>query len=213
MIIKKFKNRETWLEFRRGKLSGTKLKNTLTLRGNSIKKGFWQLVADRVSVPADEEDPMERGLRLEETAIKIFEKTTKKKVDSSLTVWISDDDQNMMLSPDGKIAKTGALENKCLNSASHIEAFITQKIPTDYDFQVLQYFIINEKLKTLYFTFYDPRVKCMPFFYLTVNRKSLEEDIIKYKQEQIDILKSVDSIVKQLTKGEKPDIEGIWRDV
>lgn len=211
----KFKDRETWLAYRQGKISGTKLKNVITLRGNSVKKGFWELIAERLSTPADAEDPMERGLRLEEQAIKLFTKETKKKVNNSLIIWVADEDPNMILSPDGIIGKTEALENKCLSSASHIEALITQKIPQDYEFQVLQYFIINEKLKKLYFCFYDPRVIVKPFFYLTINRGSLVDDIIKYKQEQINILTEVDRIVAQLkcSKAVLPVDSNVWLDV
>lgn len=214
MEIIKFKKdeRDKWLEYRRGKISGTKLKNILTFRGSSVKKGFWELVAERIATPADQEDPMTRGLRLEETAIKLFIKETGKKVDNSLIIWVSDSDPNIILSPDGIIGKTEALENKCLNSASHIEAYITQKIPQDYEFQAIQYFVVNEKLKTLYFSFYDPRVTCKPFFYLTIQRKDLVDDIIKYKDEQVKVLSEVDRIVKELTKGKKPQDIGIWHD-
>lgn len=212
MKIKKFKNKEQWLEFRRGKISGTKLKNILTLRGSSVKKGVWELIAERIATPSDSEDPMERGLRLESTAMELFSKATKKKVDNSLVIWVSDEDSNIMVSPDGMIGKTEALENKCLNSASHIEAYITQKIPQEYEFQIIQYFIVNEKLKTLYFSFYDPRVVCMPFFYLKIQRKDLAKDIVKYKEEQIKILSEVDRIIRQLNRHRKPLDLGVWHD-
>ena len=194
----KFEDKESWEEARIGKITGTKLKDLISLKG-SVKKGFWKLVAERLSLPADDENAMERGIRLEEEAIKEFEKETGKKVDNSLIIWVSDENDSIAVSPDGIIGKTEALEIKCLNSASHIEALLTQELPDEYEFQVLQYFIVNPKLKTPYFGFYDPRVLAKPFFYFTINRKDKEKEIEFYKKEQLEILKKVEEIVLKLT--------------
>ena len=194
----KFEDKESWEEARIGKITGTKLKDLISLKG-SVKKGFWKLVAERLSLPADDENAMERGIRLEEEAIKEFEKETGKKVDNSLIIWVSDENDSIAVSPDGIIGKTEALEIKCLNSASHIEALLTQELPEEYEFQVLQYFIVNPILKTLYFGFYDPRVLAKPFFYFTINRKDKEKEIEFYKKEQLEILKKVEEIVLKLT--------------
>ncbi len=194
----KFKDKESWEEARIGKITGTKLKDLISVKG-SVKKGFWKLVAERLSLPADEENAMDRGIRLEEEAIEAFEKETGKKVDNSLVIWVSDENDSIAISPDGIIGKTEAVEIKCLNSASHIEALLTNELPIEYEFQILQYFIVNPKLKTLYFGFYDPRVLAKPFFYFTINRKDKEKEIKFYKKEQLEILKKVEEIVLKLT--------------
>ena len=72
----KFEDKESWEEARIGKITGTKLKDLISLKG-SVKKGFWKLVAERLSLPADDENAMERGIRLEEEAIKEFDKFGK----------------------------------------------------------------------------------------------------------------------------------------
>lgn len=195
----KFEDRETWMQARVGKITGTRLKDIIVLRGNTPKKGFYELIAERVAIPADDENPMDRGVRLEEEAISRFSKEEKKKVDTSLIMWVSEEDENIAISPDGVIGETGAVEVKCLNSASHIEAWLTQKLPSEYQFQSLQYFIVNSKLKYLYFIFYDPRIPNKDFFYLTINRKDIEEDIKKYKQEQLKVLAEVEKITLELT--------------
>jgi putative phage-type endonuclease len=200
MQIKTFEDRESWLKFREGKITGTRLKDIIVKRGTTPKKGFYELIAERVAIKEEYENPMERGIRLESEAIERFEKETGKKVNSDLVVWISDENSDMAISPDGTIGKTEAIEVKCLNSASHIEAYLTKTIPADHEFQVLQYFIINEKLKTLYFAFYDTRMPIKDFFFIKVERKDLEEDIKKYKDEEIRVLGEVDKIVKSLTK-------------
>jgi len=199
MKILTFNNEDDWLEGRKGKITGTRAKNVITFKGNERKKGFWELVAERVALAPDGENPMERGKRLEKEAIAIFAKETGKKVNTDLILCVSDDDPNIAYSPDGLIGKTEDVEVKCINSASHIEALITQKIPQDYDFQVLQAFIVNPQLKKRYIVFYDPRIQAKPFFYLTVDRKDVEEDVKKYFEEELKIIKEVEEITLKLT--------------
>jgi len=152
-----------------------------------------------VALPSDGENVMDRGIRLEEEALKRFEKEISRKVDSSLVLWISEDDENIAVSPDGMIGKTEAVEIKCLNSATHIEAWLTQKIPKEHYFQIIQYFIVNLKLKTLYFVFYDPRIPAKDFFYFTIKRKEVEADVKKYKALQLEAIKEIEKITLELT--------------
>lgn len=195
----KFNDKQEWLDARIGKVTGTRLKDIITLRGSGYKKGFYELIAERVALPADGENVMDRGLRLEEEAMARFSKETGKKVDSSLIMWVSEEDENVAISPDGVIGKTKAIELKCLNSASHIEAWLTQKMPSEHYFQTLQYFIVNPALKTLYFAFYDPRIPAKDFFYLTIKRADVQEDVEKYKSQQLEIIKEVERITLELT--------------
>jgi len=199
MKTHKFEDREAWLEARRGKITGSRLKDIVVKRGTGKKIGFYELIAERLGIPADDENSMDRGTRLESEAIETFKKETGKKVDTSLVIWTRDDNENIAISPDGFIGKTEAVEAKCLASARHIEAFLTQQIPDEYEFQKLQYFIVNDKLKTLYFCFYDPRLIAKPFFYIAVNRADIQEDIDTYLLYQKMTLEEVDSIVNSLT--------------
>ncbi len=195
----KFEDEKEWRETRRIKITGTRLKDILIKKGKKKKIGFYQLIADRIGIPPDDENPMERGKRLEPEAIKIFEKETKKNVDSSLMMWVREDNENIAISPDGVISKTEAIEVKCLGSAHHIEALITGNIPSEYEDQVIQYFIVSDELKTLYLTFYDPRIKYKTFFYLTITREQLEEKIEAYREQQETTLKEVEEIVNKLS--------------
>jgi predicted phage-related endonuclease len=195
----KFKTEEAWLAARVGKITGSRLKDLINKRGTGNKKGFYELIAERVALPADGENPMDRGHRLEKEAIERFSKETGKKVDGSLIMWVSKEDDSIAISPDGIIGKTQAIEIKCLNSASHIEALLTGELPTEYYFQSLQYFIVNPKLKKLYFAFYDPRIPHKDFFYFTIDRKDREADAETYLREQLNIIASVEKIVLELT--------------
>lgn len=194
-----FKDKEEWLAARRGKITGTRLKDVITLRGNGKKIGYYELIAERLGIPADDESAMDRGARLEAEAMEHFVADTKKKVNMDLVIWTRDDNENIALSPDGFIGKTEAVEVKCLSSARHIEALLTQEVPSDYEYQVLQYFIVNDALKTLYFVMYDPRLLAKPFFYLTINRADLEEKIVQFLEYQVNILKEVDDAVTKIS--------------
>lgn len=199
MKVNKYENRETWLDARRGKITGSRLKDIIVKRGTGKKIGFYELIAERLGIPADGESPMDRGTRLEEEAIARFTKETKKKVNTDLVIWQRDDNESIAISPDGYIGETEAVECKCLSSARHIEAFLTGQVPDEYKDQALQYFIVNDKLKKLYFVFYDPRVLAKDYFTIEIKRKDVEDDVKFYLDYQKNILSEVDEIVNKLT--------------
>lgn len=208
-------DKDLWLKDRIGKIGGSNLGDIITLKGTGKKIGYYQLIADRLGIPADDENRMERGHRLETEAIARFEKETGKKVDTSLVMWTSEFNESISVSPDGfigdkeaiAVASNGtreaivkvATEVKCLSSARHIEALITKEIPKDYQFQRLQYFIVNPNLETLYWIFYDPNVIAKDYFVFEINRKDIEADIQKYFEYQVATLAEIDAIVLELT--------------
>ena len=200
MITKKFETQEEWLEERKGKITGSRLNNIVVKRGTGEKIGFYELIAERIAEESDGEDPMERGHRLEEEAIKVFEKTTGKKVDTSLVMWEREDNKSIAISPDGFIGDIEAVEVKCLSSAKHLEAYLTKQIPDEYEFQVLQYFIVNDKLKTLWFVMYDTRMpEKIKMHYFEIKREEKKEDIEKYLNYQKDKLEAIEQIITDLT--------------
>lgn len=195
----KFNSREEWLSARRGKITGSRLKDIVVKRGTGKKIGFYELIAERLGVPADGENPMDRGTRLEEEALNKYMEVTGEKMDTSLVIWTRDDNESIAISPDGFKGKTKAAEAKCLASARHIEAYLTQQIPDEYEFQKLQYFIVNDKLKECDWIFYDPRLVSMPFFIIKVTREEVQEQIDEYLEYQKNILEEVNEIVNKLT--------------
>lgn len=194
-----YDNKDEWLAARRGKITGSRLKDIVVKRGTNKKIGFYELIAERLGIPPEDENAMSRGTRLECEAVDAFKAVSGKEVDTSLVIWTREDNESIALSPDGFIGETEAVEVKCLSSARHIEAFLTQQVPDEYEFQKIQYFIVNDKLQTLYFCFYDPRLLAKPFFYLTITRDDVLEDVDTYLQYQMDTLKEVDEIVNNLT--------------
>lgn len=202
MKIVNFENREAWLNSRNGKITGTRLKDIIVKRGTGEKIGFYELIAERLSVDIGEdkdETPMDRGTRLEAEGMSRFIKETKKKVNTDLVLWQREDNESIAISPDGFIGEKEAVEIKCLSSSRHIEAYLTQKVPSDYEYQVLQYFIVNEKLEKLYLVFYDPRIPAKDFFFITTKRSDVEKDVEQYLNYQKEKLAEVDRIVNELT--------------
>lgn len=187
------------MEARKTKITGSRLKDIVVKRGTGQKIGYYELIAERLALPPDGQNPMERGHELETEAIERFEKETGKKVDTSLLIWTREDNESIAVSPDGVIGETEAVEVKCLASARHIEALLTDEIPSEYEFQVLQYFIVNDKLETLYFVFYDPRLSVKDFFYKKIERGPLSAQIDNYREYQKNLLAEINEIVNSFT--------------
>lgn len=190
-----------WEQARKGKITGSILKDVLTKRGNGRKVGFYQLIADRLAIEPDDEDVMDRGLRLEQEAADLFAKEHKLELHQD-GLWISDENHNIAVSPDKVIIiddiRRGAVEIKCLSSARHLQIVLEDKIPTEYYDQVLQYFIVNDDLTTLHFVSYDPRVQAKPLHTITITRDEVTDDIEKYKEMETQLLAEVEEAVERL---------------
>lgn len=192
---------DEWHEYRKGKISGTMLSELYSKRGTR-KIGFYELVAERLAIEPDDENRMDRGLRLEQEAIDLFSEKTGKEVERH-GIWVHDKYPSIIVSPDGAIPDTSgkytaAVEVKCLSSARHLQAVIENKVPDEFEAQKLQYFIVNTHLETLYFVFYDPRIASVPYHVITVTREELGDFPETYLQFQLDQLKEVDAIVERL---------------
>lgn len=243
---------DEWQDFRRGKITGTRLRNIwvaseylvsdakakLEQRGIEIprgyvtkaklkelmppeveaellietwkkqekKIGFYEAVAERLAVQEvgnEDENAMDRGLRLEEDAAIEFAKAYDK-VLQTVGCWVSDDHSGIINSPDREVVPkvkdkiTEAVEIKCLGSARHIQAIVEERIPDEYMSQVIQYFIVNENLEKLYYVSYDPRIKSYPMKVIETTREQLGNKIERYKQFQLLQLKEIEEIVERL---------------
>lgn len=200
MQVNSFETKEDWLIARRGKITGSALKDIIVKRGTGKKIGFYKLIAERLAIPeGTEESAMDRGTRLEIEALERFEKETGKKVYNSLVIWSRSDNPSIAVSPDGVISEKEAVEVKCLASERHIQALLEDKVPDDYWEQVLQYFAVNDKLETLYFAMYDPRLYKKDFFYFTITREQVQDEVSYVLDYQKQILSEVEQITNELT--------------
>lgn len=199
-----FNNEDEWKEARLGVITGSKAKDvTLKTRGTGYKVGVYRLIAERIAIPRDEyENRMDRGHSLEAEAVARLAQETKLpfvQVDNEL--WTREDMPNVGYSPDGYVEAEQieiATEVKCLDSARHVEAIITNQIPSDYDDQVEQAFVTCDTLKTLYFVMYDPSMP-KDFFYFVMNREDVAEKVAKRLEDERAVLEFVDEWVSKLT--------------
>lgn len=201
---------------------------------------FWKFLAETMAEQPDNENPMERGHRLEPENINLTLQQLGYKQKDCITdcgIWESDEDNRIACSPDAYQATenpTWAIECKSLGSAYHLQAVIpwmihTQLIrhhtlpdnladaaaqvlpttatslnatgmdfiPNTYRAQVLQYFVVCDTLKTLYFSMYDPRVygdarhQIIP-----VHRKDIKPLIANHKRKQLNVLHIIDTITE-----------------
>lgn len=145
--------------------------------------------------------PMERGVEMESVALEFFEAATGKIVDE-IGFITRDDNPYIASSPDGLIKNKGkyteAVEIKCPSSPVYLEGWLENTIPKDYYPQVIQYFIVNEDLKNLYFIMFDPRVTVHPMHIIEVKRSEIVEKIEEYRLAEEVMLLSVENKLAEI---------------
>lgn len=192
---------------RRGKITGSKLKDIYSKKNPENRKvGFYELIADKISVVPSGVAQRDIGVQLEPEAVARFAKESGKKIDSSLIIWERDDNENIGYSPDGFVipAKKGgkiieAVEAKCLSALRHIEAYLTKEIPDEYVYQSRQAFIANDDLLTLNMVFYNPLIPCKDYFTIVVERAAIQDEIDAFLEYEKHVLEQVNKIVGELT--------------
>jgi putative phage-type endonuclease len=191
---------DEWLHVRKGKITGTTLKNIMGTP-KSRQDAIYEIVAERLTVGVgdDDESPMERGVRLEDEAIAAFEFDTGLKVER-VGFCESDDNPSIANSPDGLIGEDKAIEVKCMGGKNHVKMWLTNKIPDEYLWQAIQYFVVNEKLNTLYFVGYNPDIPTHPLHIIELNRKDISDEIKKAEESQKVFLKEVNNILTKIIK-------------
>lgn len=178
------------------------------IKTGAQKMDFWKLVAEYVSYGAEEESPMMRGTHLEnENAEKVVEKMKLKNPRYDCGMWQTEDEL-LGYSPDASEnipEPTWAIECKSLNTAEHIwlilkDKFALGELPDEFEplfpdrpeayrgitsvaeehrNQVIQAFVVNPKLKVLYYSLYDPRIIVEDYVHhiIVVKREEIEEEI------------------------------------
>lgn len=178
------------------------------LRNAPKKIEFYELLADHLGIEPDDEDRMDRGLRLEEEALDmakplIVAHTEDVREFVTVGCCVSEVDPRIINSPDKLIKIKSkfkeAVEIKCLSRARHLQAIVENVVPDEFESQKLQYFIVNPDLEILWFVFYDPRVTCKPFHVIKVTRESLGNKPQEYMEFQLAQLKDIDKLVEELS--------------
>lgn len=172
-----------------------------------INDSIYKLIAQRIAKPINPNDyadrlegatysAMLRGQILEEKARDLISEKLGKRIIPG-RVWQSEENEYMICSPDGEFEdETEAVEIKCLDSWKVVKAYYEKHPPSEYKPQILQYFVVNEKLKKLYFCIYSD-VFSNPELGLQIFELNRED----YKEE-IEIVKRVEDATLELVERE-----------
>lgn len=192
-----------WHQKRKTAVTGTVLKSLMGTP-KARQEAVYECLANRLTVGVEDEyeNAMDRGTRLEPDAIAAFELETNKSVER-IGFCESDDNSAIAQSPDGYVRDTGdteAVETKCMGGKNHIKMWLTNKVPDEYEWQVVQYFVVNEKLEKLHFVGYNPDIPVHPLHIIEVTRAEIEADIEKAREAQNIFLQEIETILKTLIK-------------
>lgn len=203
-----------WMSFREGKRTGTSVGK---LFAKSRKTGelydttkplleLYKKVAERLADGTGDDDGLEsnreRGKEMEAEAIACAEEKLKLKLIRG-NVWQDENDENHIESPDAytKDLKK-AVEIKCLSSARHIQAIVENEPPKEYYAEYLNYFLVNDKLETLYVFLYDPRfiVRGLTWHAFEIKRADIEYEIERMRDVDGVAEDTIRALVAELLK-------------
>lgn len=184
-----------WLQLKKGKISGTQLKGLMGTP-KARQEALYDIIGERLKVGIDDEyeHPIDRGNRLEPFAVAAYEMEMGTAVDRT-GFCQKDGEDHVGNSPDGLIGETGALEIKCPEHKNHIKYWLTNEIPDDYIWQVVQYFVVNEKLEWCDFVSYNPDIPVHPLHIIRVTREELADKIAEAESKEKVFLDEVNSIL------------------
>lgn len=190
-----------WLQKRKGVISGTVLKSLMGTP-KAKQEQIYETVAERLTLGVDDgdyESPMDRGIRLEDEAIAMFE--LEKGIVVEKTGFVECDENSFIgYSPDGLIGEGEDIEVKCPLGKNYVKMWLKNEIPEEYIWQTVQAFIVNPKLKKRYFVGYHPDISIHPLHIIEVTRETIENKISEAKVAQEQFLEEVDKILKDLIK-------------
>lgn len=166
-----------WDELRKGRVTGTRLKQVMSASSDKL---IYEMIAEKYETLAGyQSDDMSAGTLKEPWAISDYEKLTGQVVRE---VGFISKGTDVGLSPDGLIGDSKAIEVKSPGIAKHIEYIIGNKIPSEYKWQVVHYFLVIDDLMELDFISYNPNFPLKELHVVSVKREELEEDIQKAKE-------------------------------
>jgi hypothetical protein len=186
IILNHKQGSDDWLESKIGILGGTRVKKIITPAQMQLSASHIDLldvILDEnitgisneryFSTPATERgnelEPMARAAYIAETGININEHG----------LCLSDKNNLHGCSPDGFTDDfTGGIEIKCPGHV-HLKYGRDKQIPTEYKLQIINYFLVNEKLEWLDFVSFRPEFYPLPLVIIRVTREQLAEPIEK----------------------------------
>lgn len=138
---------------------------------------------------------MSEGVLKEPWAIDKYEEETGQKVTTVGFVTLG---ESLGLSPDGLVGKKKAIEVKCPGLQKHIEYIIKDKIPAEYKWQVVHYFVVMDDLEEVDFITYHPKFPLKEIHIVNVKRTDLEKEILEAKDKIAQFLEKYNQTLAQL---------------
>lgn len=185
MIMTRFEQRsDEWRTAKLGKIGGTRLKNVFKSDNLTL---IDELIAEEGSEEADEiyvTSEMQRGIDLEPVAFELYQKVKEVELEESPNLCLADWSDLLCLSPDAfTLDLIGGVELKCPKTKTHVKYIRMGKIPSEYIYQVYDYFLVNNDLQWLDFVSFDPRFKPQPMWVKRVLRSEISEILSDVKGE------------------------------
>jgi hypothetical protein len=188
-----------WHQLRCGKITSSRMKQLVKSDNLSL---IDELIAEQELGYYEADDytspEMEWGTDHEAQAIEQYESMTGVSV-TRVGMLQSERYDLLTVSPDGLVGDDGAVEVKCPKTKTHVRYIRMGVIPAEYKPQVLQYFLVHDKLQWLDFISFDPRLERKPIWVKRVTRAELRLEID-------DAWAMVDKFVTKLNKYK----EEIW---
>jgi hypothetical protein len=163
-----------WKKEKYGLIGGTSLSDLMVSKPVTETALYLQLLAERSEEFFDDHsfvsNDMQRGIDLEPEAVQEAEKYLHTEFKNF--GWCTNEKFPLNgCSPDGFSEDlTEGIEVKCPKASTHIGYILKDEIPKEYFWQVINYFLVNEKLKTLHFVSYRPENTVKPLWVKTVHR-------------------------------------------
>jgi len=210
---------EEWKVLRKGIITGTKLKWVASAPTTATYKTLMlELIAEDLwpVVEIFQNDAMLRWIMLEPIARELYEKKTNQKVDE-LGFCIHDTMKFLGLSPDWFIEIDWEykkwVEIKCPGTKNHIKYIMENKLPSEYKWQVVNYFLVNEKLEELDFITFNPDmyVEHLKMFIINIKRSDLEKKL-KEIVPKLEVFQKLwqQALILLTSKNEAPKISKTW---
>lgn len=182
-----------WYEARKGRITGTKLKDVV---GKTPDKLIYEMIAELYETKGNyQSEEMSTGILREQWAIDEYQDKTGQIVKEGGFI---EKGEYIGLSPDGLVGEKKAIEVKSPGLQKHIEYIIKNKLPSEYKWQVVHYFVVIDELEEVDFISYNPNLEGKTLHIITIKREDLEEEIEEAKMKIEKFIQKYNQVLSEL---------------